>query len=102
MDEKKLQEMQILEQRLQNLMMQRQAFQMELAETTAAISEVKSTGDDVFKIIGQLMIKSKKSKIMEELEGKQKILELRANSFEKQENLINGQLDKIRTEITKS
>jgi len=101
-DEQKLQEMQILEQRLQNSILQKQAFQMELAETNSALVEMEKSGDEVFKIIGQLMIKSEKSKIREELSNKKKILELRIKSFEKQENSLTEQLDKIRDEITGS
>ncbi|MDD5012690.1 MAG: prefoldin subunit [Candidatus Nanoarchaeia archaeon] len=101
MDENKLQEMQILEQRLQNSLLQKQAFQMELAETNSAMEELEKSGDDVFKIIGQLMIKSEKSKVEEELKNKQKILEMRMSSFEKQEEIIAKQLDKLRDEITK-
>jgi len=102
MDENKIQEMQILEQRLQNSIMQRQAFQMELAETDSALIELEKSGDEVFKIIGQLMIKSEKSKIKEELLGKQKILELRIKSLEKQENLLGEQATKIQQEVAKS
>ncbi len=102
MDENKIQEMQILEQRLQNSMMQKQAFQMELAETDSALSEIEKSGDEVFKIIGQLMIKSDKSKIKDELLNKQKILELRIKSLEKQENLINEQAEKLQQEVAKS
>jgi len=101
-DENKLQEMQVLEQRLQNSILQKQAFQMELAETNSALKEIEKSGDEIFKIIGQLMIKTEKSKIHEELSGKQKILELRIKSFEKQENSLAEQLDKIRDELTKS
>ncbi len=102
MDEKNIQEMQILEQRLQNSILQKQAFQMELAETNAALKEIENSGDEVFKVIGQLMIKSEKSKIREELNNKQKILELRIKTFDKQENLINEKLNKLREEITNS
>jgi prefoldin beta subunit len=101
MDEQKIQEMQILEQRLQNSILQKQAFQMELAETNSAIKEVEKSGDEVFKIIGQLMIKSEKGKIQEELASKIKILELRIKTFEKQENSLAKQLDELREEITK-
>ena len=94
--------MQILEQRLQNSILQKQAFQMELAETNSALKEIEKSGDEVYKIIGQLMIKTEKSKIHEELLGKQKILELRIKTFEKQENSLTEQLDKLRDEITKS
>jgi prefoldin beta subunit len=101
-DETKIQEMQILEQKLQNSMMQRQSFEMELAETNSALEEIKKSGDEVFKIIGQLMIKSEKSKIKEELLNKNKILELRIKAFEKQEVSLGEQLEKLRDEITKS
>ena len=94
--------MQILEQKLQNSILQKQAFQMELAETNSALREVEKSGDEVFKIIGQLMIKSEKEKIKEELLSKQKILELRIKALEKQENSLTGQLDRLRDEITKS
>jgi prefoldin beta subunit len=102
MDENKIQEMQILEQRLQNLILQKQAFQMELAETDSALNEIEKAGDDVFKIIGQLMIKSEKSKIKEELVNKKKILELRTKSFQKQEESLSKQLDQLREEVTNS
>jgi prefoldin beta subunit len=102
MDEKKIQEMQILEQKLQNSILQKQAFQIELAETESALKEIEKSGDEIFKIIGQLMIKSEKSKIQEELLNKKKILELRIKSFEKQENLLNEQSEKIRNEISQS
>jgi prefoldin beta subunit len=101
-DEQKIQEMQILEQRLQNSILQKQAFEMELAETSSALKEVEKSGDEVFKIIGQLMIKSEKRKIQEELASKSKILELRIKTLEKQENSLTEQLDKLRDEITGS
>ncbi len=66
-DEKKIQEMQMLEQNLQNLFMQKQAFQMELSETEAALKEIEGAKDEVFKVIGQLMIKTEKAKMSEEL-----------------------------------
>jgi len=102
MDEQKIQELQILEQRLQNSILQKQAFQMELAETNSALKEIEKSGEEVFKIIGQLMIKTEKSKIHEELSSKQKILELRIKSFEKQENSLTEQVDRIKDELTKS
>jgi len=101
-NESKIQELQILEQKLQNSILQKQAFQMEMAETNSAIEELKKAGDEVFKIIGQLMIKSDKVKIKEELENKIKILEMRIKSFEKQEQLLSSQLEKLQEEVTSS
>ena len=99
--EDNFQEMQILEQNLQNLLLQKQAFQMELVETQSALKEIKKSNDDVFKLIGQLMIKTEKKKIIDELENKNKILELRIKNLEKQEVFLTDKLEKIREEIMK-
>ena len=97
--EKKIQEIQILEQNLQNLLLQKQAFNMELSETVAAKREIENAGDEVFKIIGQLMIKSDKSKVKTELSNKERLLELRVKSLEKQEILLTDKIDSLRKEF---
>lgn len=98
-DEKKIQEVYFLEQNYQNLIMQKQSFEIELAETKAALREIENSGDEVFKIIGQLMIKSDKSKIKEELLNREKILDMKIKSFERQENLLSEKLEKLKKEI---
>ena len=100
MNENQIQEMQILEQRLQNSIFQKQAFQMELAETDSAILELEKAGDEVFKIIGQLMVKFVKSKMKDELHDKKKILDLRIKSLEKQESSLNEQVEKLREKFS--
>ena len=45
------------------------------------------------------MIKSEKSKIKEELLNKKKLLEIRINTFEKQEATLSQQLEKLRNKI---
>ena len=101
-NDKKIQEMSIFEQNLQNILFQKQAFELELDETTSALNEIEKSGDEVYKIIGQLMLKTEKSKIKAELFEKKKILEMRIKSFEKQETYFREKLDKIREEITSS
>jgi len=77
MEDKKIQEIQFLEQGLQNILFQKQAFQMELSEAQDALKELENSKDEVFKIIGQIMVKSEKSKMKEEMLSKVKIFELR-------------------------
>ncbi len=101
-DQEKIQELQILEQSIQNILMQKQAFQMELSETEAALNELGKSGDEVFKIIGQLMIKSDKSTIKEELTEKQKLFGIRMKNLEKQESSLALQIEKLRDEIMNS
>ena len=100
-NQKNLQEMQFLEQNLQNILYQKQAFQMELSETNSALKEIDNSGEEVFKIVGQLMLKTDKSKIKEELSNKKKMLDLKMQTFEKQENSLTEQIDKLRGEILK-
>ena len=100
-EERKIQEMTILEQSLQNLLLQKQAFQMEISETKSAMEEIGKSKEDVFKIIGQLMIRTENKKIMEGLSNKEKILDLRIKSIEKQEGAITEKLDKLRKEVLK-
>jgi len=96
-----IQEMQFLEQNLQNILMQKQAFQMEFAETQGSLKEIKEAKDDVFKIVGQLMIKSDKKKIEEELKNKEKMIDLRIKSLEKQEAELSGKLTNLRDDFLK-
>ena len=98
----RIQEMQMLEQNLQNLLLQKQAFQMELNETQSASKEIEGSGEEVYKIIGQLMLKTSKSKIKEELANKNKILSLRIKTLEKQQNSLTEQIDKLQEEAMKN
>ncbi len=104
MDDKKeqfIQEMQLIEQNIQNIMMQKQAFNMELTETKSARAQIEKSGDEVFKIIGQLMIKSDPASIKQELSEKEKMIDLRLKSLEKQESTLAERLDKLQKEVMK-
>ncbi len=102
MAEEKLPEAQFLEQNLQSIILQKQAFQMESAETKAAIKELEKAGDEVFKIIGQMMIKSDKAKMKEELENKEKLIDTRLKNLQEQEANIMKELGSMRKEVDNS
>ncbi len=97
--DEKIQEMQILDQNLQNLILQRQAFEMELSETEAAAREIEKS-NEVFKLIGELMIKKDKEKVKEELSTKEKILSMRIKSIEKQEDSFTNKLSELRNKFS--
>src|SRR3989338_6650587 len=99
--ERSIQELQSLEQTIQNLFLQKQAFQIELSETSNALEELKKTKDDAFKIVGQIMVKTDKAELEKELDDKKKLLNLRLNSIQKQEDLISEKIEKLKEEITK-
>lgn len=99
---RQIQEMQILEQSIHQILLQKQAFQMELSETQAALRELEKSGDEVFKIVGQLMIKAKKSEIKDELLSKEKILKLRTENLDKQEDSLTKKMEEIRDKVLDS
>ena len=100
-DQDKIQEMQILDQNVQNLFLQKQSFQIEISETQLALKEIENSGDEIFKMVGQLMIRSDKAKVKEELLNKERFLDIRIKSIEKQESYLTEKLEKLREEIIK-
>ncbi len=97
----KLQEFQILEQNLQNVFLQKQAFQVELNETQEASKEVSDSEDEVYKIVGNIMVKAKKQDLLKELEEKKEILNLRLKSLNNQEKILSEKMEKSRQELEK-
>ena len=65
--QKKIQELQSFEQSLQSILMQKQTFMLELNETENALNEISKSDEDIFKIIGQIMVKTDKSSVEKEL-----------------------------------
>ena len=97
---KKIHELQILEQNLQNLLMQKQTIQIELNEAANAISDLKKSGEEVYKIVGGLMVRSDKVSLLSELEEKKKLFELRISSIEKQEKIFDAEAEKFKKELS--
>jgi len=97
---KKIQELQILEQNLQALSIQNQTFQIELTEVLNALADLKKSGEEVYKIVGGLMIRSSKADLISDLEEKKRIFELRISSIEKQEKILEGKAEILKKEIT--
>lgn len=97
----KIQDMQLTEQSLQNFSLQKQAFQLELNETESTLEEVKKTKSTIYKISGQIMLKTEKQVITKELESKIQTLKLRISSFAKQEALLEKKSRELRAELEK-
>ena len=95
----KIQDLQILEQNFQNIIMQKQAFQLELNETTTALEEVGKSKGDVFRVLGQVMVKSNKDELKKDLKEKKELLELRIKAIEKQELGLRERIERLRGEI---
>jgi len=100
--EKRIEELQITEQQLQGIYMEKQTLQIELNESLNAIEELKKAQGEVYKILGGVMLKSDKETLIKELEEKKKIIELRINSLDKQEKNFEEKMSKLRKEAQNS
>lgn len=97
----KIHELQMFEQNMSSLLMQKQSVQVEVQEISNALQELEKSNDGVYKIISGMMIKSDKNKVQTELEEKKKLFDLRISSIEKQEKIISDKIEKYREEINK-
>ena len=96
--EQKINQLQLFEQSLQNLLMQRQQIQSQLVEIESALNELKGASES-YKIIGNIMVSAKPDDLQQSLESKKETLQLRIKTFEKQENHIKEKAEKLQAEV---
>ena len=97
---KKIEELQLLEAHLQNFLAQAQLIQVELNEILNAISELENSKDDeVYKIFYGMMVKSSKEVVLKELKEKNRINEVKVSSVEKQQQITEKNISKLREEV---
>lgn len=97
--EQKIGQLQLMEQNLQNFLMQKQTFQTQLFEIDNALQELEKSKDKTYKIVGTVMIASKKEDIINELKEKKSVIELRIKSLEKQEKAIKDKATQMQSDI---
>jgi prefoldin beta subunit len=98
--EEKIREMQMTDQTLQNIVLQKQSFESELNEINESMKELEISEDEVYKISGHIMIKSSKENLKKDLEDKKELINARMKSIEKQEKELEKRLDNLKKEIS--
>ncbi len=96
--EEKIGKLQLFEQNLQQLNLQRQQFQTQLIELESALKELAST-KKAYKIIGGIMVASDKEELEKELKDKKEMFGIRINSIEKQELQLKDRAQTLRDEV---
>ena len=99
--ENKIAKLQMMEQNLQSINLQKQTFQSQLLEIENALNELVNV-KEAYKIVGQIMIASKKEYLEKELDQKKEILDLRVKSLDKQEKDLKDKASSLQSEILKS
>lgn len=94
----KVNQLQILQQNIQAVLMQKQQFQSQLVELDSALQEIKTTSQ-AYKIVGKVMIASSKGELQKELQEKKELVDVRVKNLEKQERSLRENMEKLQKEV---
>jgi prefoldin beta subunit len=96
-----LAQFQQLQQQAEAIATQRLQIELQLKEVTRALEEVQKLGEDaeVYKSVGNLLIKSEKGKVEAELKDRKETLELRINTLKRQEEKVTSRLKELQAKI---
>ncbi len=96
--QKNIAELQAVDQKMHNIAMQKHGFQTQLLETENALNELKDAKES-YKIVGGVVLSVDKSELEKELSSKKEILDLKLKNFNKQEEKLREEVEKIQKKI---
>ena len=98
--EKKISQLQMMEQGMQTFFLQKQQFQTQLIEIESALKELEKA-KEAYKIVGNIMVSSNKEELENDLKKKKEMVELRIKTLEKQESQIKEKASAVQEEVMK-
>ena len=89
------------QQTLRSVLTQKQQLELELAEVDQALSELEKLTDAaiIYRSVGSLLVKSKRSKVTSELNERKDILNMRISVLGKQEERLRSQIKNLQTKL---
>ena len=99
--QQRLLRLQQLQQTLQGVLTQKQQLELGLNEVEQALSELEKLTDAsvIYKSIGSLLVKSKKTKVTTELNERKDLLDMRINVLGKQEERLRTQVKNLQEKL---
>jgi len=99
--QQRLLRLQQLQQTLQSVLTQKQQLELGLAEIEQSLSELeKLTAQAViYKSVGSLLVKAKKTKVTKELKEQKELLSMRISVLGKQEKRLRTQAKDLQTKL---
>ncbi|MBI2151315.1 prefoldin subunit [Candidatus Woesearchaeota archaeon] len=88
-------QLQLLQQNLQTISMQRQQFESQLVELDSALNELEKK-QQAYKVVGRIMIASSSEDLKKSIVEEKEIVQLRINSLLKQEESIQKTMESKR------
>ncbi len=96
----KIQELQLLQQRLQLFTAQKQQFQMQMIEVENALEEIGKSKGAVYRLIGEILIEKNADEVKKDLADKKEELDLRIKTLDKQETKTKESVLALQKEIS--
>ena len=100
--QQKVEQLQIIEQNLQHILLQKQNMQVRLSEVDSAINALNNSKKQSFNIIGDVMIESSSEDLLKDLNSKKEVLEVKVKSYDKQEEKLKTSAKSIQEEVIKT
>lgn len=98
--QEKIAKLQALEQSMQQYVMKRQQFAQKRIEVDAALKEIENA-PEMYKIIGNIMVKTDKESLSKELSERKEMADLRIKTLEKQESKLSERVEELKTQVMK-
>ena len=96
--QQKIQQLQLSEQGLQNLLMQKQQVQLQIVEFESALKELEGK-KQAYQIVGSIMIAKESGELQKELTEKKETAELRLKSIDTQEKQMREKTELLQKEV---
>ncbi|MFW6194264.1 MAG: prefoldin subunit beta [Halobacteriota archaeon] len=96
-----LSQLQQLQQQLQSVMSQKRRAEAYQQEAEEALEEVQNAGEDVpmYKAAGNVLVKTDREKLVNELEEKKETYGLRVKTLDRQENKLREKLEELQNKL---
>jgi prefoldin beta subunit len=99
--QQRLLRLQQLQQTLQSVLTQKQQLELGLTETEQALNDLEKLTKQavIYKSVGSLLVKSKKTKVTKELKEQKELLNMRISVLGKQEKRLRTQVKDLQTKL---
>ncbi|MEM2874367.1 MAG: prefoldin subunit beta [Candidatus Nanoarchaeia archaeon] len=95
----KIQELQLLQQRLTVFTAQKQQLQIQLAELDNALAELQKAKPPVYRLLGEILVEKLPDELKAELKEKRDEIDLRIKTIEKQESKTREKAQELQKAI---
>ena len=94
-------QMQMFQQQMQSILMQRETLSFQKIEAEKALDELGKLkdNDEVFKAVGPILVKSTKTELEKELKEKMETVDVRLKTLEKQEAQVREKAEEVQKKL---